>query len=126
MFEPITLAAAIVPVVIDGLKTLFTKWVNKGNVPTPQTVEQLLALGEQDIRRFEALAQMDTIEGISQWVANIRALMRPVAVVIILMLLGIALLLHVDPYTTQSLFNLSSMVVFYLFGERTAIKWRAS
>jgi hypothetical protein len=125
IFDPFTIITALIPAFSDGIKRLIGKWTGG---PTPQSVDELIKLQDADVRRLEALGQLDGTEGaVSKWVNNLRALQRPIVVFVVLatwVAMTIAQLYF--PNTIQFneslvylVSNLASSVVFYLFGDRT-------
>lgn len=114
--DPITIFSAFIPVLIEGLKQGIN-YVTGG--PKPTSVEDVAKLRELDIRQLEALASLDKAEGASQWVVNVRALIRPAVSIIILIYAGILMVIPAAPEVSQTILFLAQCVIFYLFGERT-------
>ncbi len=114
--DPISLLAAFIPVIIDGLKQGINYWTGG---PKPTSVQDLVSLRELDIRQLEALAKLDNADGASRWVVNIRGLQRPVATIIILIYFGLSMYYPVSEDARQTLSFLAQCAFFYLFGERT-------
>lgn len=124
-FDPITILSAVLPSVINGIDRLIGHFTGG---PRPQTVQELVELKELDIRQYEALAQMEgSMEGVSPWVANLRALQRPLVTYgIIALFVGVVTYLSLtgglEGNTLMSyLFDMASSVTFYLFGDRTSM-----
>lgn len=88
---------------------------------TPQNATELIGLKNADTSQLQTLSQLDSDNNISVWVANIRALQRPVAVVLIVVtwLLMTWNIIPADPDRYYLVSNLCSSAVFYLFGDRT-------
>lgn len=116
--DPIVLATGLIPLLSSVVNKLINKFTGS---PDPQTVDEVIRLHESEVARLEALAKLDKEENVSRSVANIRALQRPVAVILILMTwIGVMSgLLIVSPNVIQIVADLSGAVIFYLFGERT-------
>ena len=114
--DPITLFSAFIPVLIEGAKQGIN-YLTGG--PKPTTIDDVVKLRELDIRQFESLAAIDKENNVSQSVANIRALMRPISSFVILIYAGILMVHPASPQVTETILFLSQCVIFYLFGERT-------
>jgi hypothetical protein len=114
--DPITILAAFLPVIADGAKRLINNWTGG---PKPTSVEEVMKLGDLEIRKLEALASIDNAEGASQWVVNARAMQRPVAVLLITIAWFVVVAGNYPPAVIDLVSNLASSVVFYLFGDRT-------
>lgn len=81
---------ALIPAATDGIKALINKFTG-GAGAQPANVDEALKMISADTTRLEALAKLDSVGNVSQWVANIRALQRPVAsILIILAYIGFA------------------------------------
>lgn len=118
--DPITLAAGLLPFIQHAGRVLLAKFAGDAGAE-PQNVDEVVKLGELDIRRTEALAELDRIHGdVSPWVANVRALQRPVvgaAVLVVFAVLSVQD--EPNPTTYATVANLASSVFAYLFGDRT-------
>jgi len=71
------------------------------------------------VRHLEALAKLDSVGVTAEWVNNIRALMRPTVGLIIVSFYGFAVGTGADATIQDQLANLTSSVIFYLFGDRS-------
>lgn len=111
---------ALFPPLADGLRAIFSK-LTGGAGARPQNVAEVVQLMQADTARLQALAQLDAPGGISQWVANIRALQRPTAVVLVLGAYAYALTVsdHLPAATLAGIAEYAQMVTFYLFGDRS-------
>lgn len=110
--------AALLPAVIDIGKSL------AGRVLFGQralTVDDEIKLMEAEARKIQSLAQLDRPEGnVSTWVSNIRALFRYAASTLILVFTFVAVLSPAVPESyVKYLLDLTSGVIFFLFGHRT-------
>lgn len=85
--------------------------------PKPSNAQEAIALKQADIAQLEAIAKLDDSDGSSQWVTNIRSLMRPFAVTVILSVW--AAYVFNTGISSDDIMNLASAAVFYLFGDRT-------
>lgn len=121
--DPITLISALVPFV-GNIITRLTDHFTGG--AQPQNAQEMIDLKRTDTDQLNAISQLDSIGNISTWVANIRALQRPLCVVGILALwfLSTINVLALSEARYVLLSNLASSAVFYLFGDRTLMYLR--
>lgn len=114
-----TLLPALVPAAVDGVKGLINKWT--GGVATPQTVDDVVKLGQLEIDRIKALAALDAPgANCSPWVADLRGSARYIAVGIILVW-GVVIQLpaiHAAPETVLNAQQLMASAFSFLFGDR--------
>ena len=113
-----TLIPALLPAAADGVRGLFNR-LTGGAGAKPANVSEVVTLMEADTNRLKVVAEIDKAGNISQWVANIRALQRPVAIVGIIAGYLVAVMTNADPDVTLDLSQYAQMVTFYLFGDRT-------
>lgn len=114
MFDPFTILAALIPV-FTHVVTKVTDHFTGG--PSPTNTQELIELERVSIEKLKAIAALDSAEGASRWVTNVRAMMRPFAVVMILFTWGyIAVQYQISAALVT---DLASSAVFYLFGDRT-------
>ena len=117
-----TILPALLPAAVDGVKNIIEA---KTRPPVPLSPADQVALADADVRRIEALAQLDATAGpIHQWVNDIRALQRPAAVTVILGAYVYGSVAGLDAAVVDRLADFASMVTFYLFGERAYRKMR--
>jgi hypothetical protein len=121
--DPLTILTAFIPVIQHGAKAAINK-LSGGAGTKPATVEEAVKLAEIDIRRMEAIAKLDAVEGVAQWVANIRGLQRPVAVVVVLLSYIVTFSPEVPAAIHESVTQLAGAVIFYLFGDRSFMYMR--
>lgn len=115
------LVPALLPAVTDGLRGLFARLTGNAGVQ-PQNVAETIQLMQADTARLQAIAQLDSPTGqVSPWVANIRALQRPVAAAAIILgyLVAVTAGGAVPDDITGQLGSYAQMVTFYLFGDRS-------
>jgi hypothetical protein len=110
MMDPITILTALLPAAADGVKTVINHFFgNKGN---PQTVDDVVKLNDSEVSRLQALAALDKPTGeVHKWVNDVRAMQRPVAVLV-------AVVGFVAYPESTMWANLASSAVFYTFGDR--------
>lgn len=109
---------ALLPVATDGVRGLLNRFT-KGQGAKPANVDEVVALMSAETQRLEALAKIDTAQGVSPWVSNVRAMQRPVASFLIISAYLIAATTSSDLEFVNSLGVYAQMVTFYLFGDRT-------
>lgn len=117
----VSLLPSLFPAVADGVRGLFNKMTGFAGAK-PANVAEVVQLMQADTARLQSLAALDQPSGnVSQWVANIRALQRPLAVVLIIVgyLYGLYAADHLPPATLEGLSQYAQMVTFYLFGDRS-------
>lgn len=134
---PAALIAALAPAALDMGRSLFSgigraissKWFP--DAARPQNVAEQVQLQDADTRRLEALAKLDTVAGQpSQWVVDLRASTRYIAVAaIVLSALTIALIspvYTVPPETWDTVGDWAQSAFFFLFGEHAYIRTRGA
>ena len=111
-----TLIGALIPVGIDGVKQMFTRFA--GGVK-PTTVAEQLQLEEFEIKRMEALAKLDNPYGSpSQWVVDLRASSRYLGALFVI-IVGIGtLFLPVAPEIQRIGIEAANIAFGFLFGTR--------
>jgi len=126
--DPITILTALLPAATDGVRALINHF-SGGAGAKPMNVDETVKLMEaqtaardSDVKRLEALHTIDQVENVSQWVNNVRAMQRPVAVAVILATWVASCYITMPIELAQGISNMASSVVFYLFGERGYLK----
>ena len=111
-----TIIGALVPVGIDGIKQMFTRFA--GGVKPPTIAEQL-QLDESDIKRIEALAKLDNPYGQpSQWVVDLRASSRYLGALAVILIGLSTLYLTIDPFVQRIGLEAANIAFGFLFGSR--------
>jgi hypothetical protein len=111
-----TLIGALIPVGIDGIKQMFTRFA--GGVK-PTTVAEQLQLEEFEIKRMEALAKLDNPYGQpSQWVVDLRASSRYVGALVVIAVGLSTLYLTIDPFVQRIGLEAANIAFGFLFGSR--------
>lgn len=119
------LLPALLPALGDGVRGLFNKLTgNAGAKPT--NVGEVISLMQAETERLQAIAQIDKAEGVSQWVANVRAMQRPVAVGLIISAYVVAALTSDSEVMVAGIGTYAQMVTFYLFGDRSYYHFKKS
>ena len=111
-----TIIGALVPVGIDGIKQMFTRFA--GGVK-PTTIAEQLQLEEADIKRIEALAKLDNPYGQpSQWVVDLRASSRYLGALAVILIGLSTLYLTIDPFVQRIGLEAANIAFGFLFGSR--------
>lgn len=114
-----TVIPALLPAAADGVRAIFNK-LTGGAGAKPANVEEVVTLMQAETARLEALAKIDSAAGnVSAWVNNVRALQRPVAVVLIISGYLGSIAMVSDGAVVENLASYANMVTFYLFGDRS-------
>lgn len=114
--DPITILTALIPAFSDGAKMAFNKFFGSAQ---PKTVDDVLKLKGSDVEQMKAIAALDSAGDVHRWVNDVRAMQRPVAVVLVVSAWIYTVVGSVSPETSEIVSNLAASVVFYLFGDRT-------
>jgi hypothetical protein len=111
-----TLIGALIPVGIDGIKQIFTRFA--GGVK-PTTIAEQLQLEEADIKRIEALAKLDNPYGTpSQWVVDLRASSRYIGALAVIAIGLSTLYMTIDPFVQRIGLEAANIAFGFLFGSR--------
>lgn len=118
-----TLLSALIPVGVEGIKQGIN--VLTGGVK-PTTVAEQIQLDEQDIKRLNALAALDTPGGTpSQWVVNLRGSARYLAAfVVILGGVGMSFITGLDPAVKLVGLEGANIAFGFLFGQRIVANFK--
>lgn len=106
---------ALLPAAADGIRAVINKITGNAGA-RPSNVGEVIQLMQAETSKLEALAKLDTAENVSQWVANVRAMQRPAASVLIILAYVGSVYSGAD---NENLAGYAQMVTFYLFGDRT-------
>lgn len=122
--DPITLLTAFMPMITDVVRAGVNR-LTGGAGAQPANVAEAIQLMEADVKRMQAMAELDKVENTSQWVNDVRAMQRPVAVALILIVwMGVVFTPSVDEEVLNIVANLASAAVFYLLGDRTYLYFK--
>ena len=119
--DPLTIGAALLPALTDGAKMIFGRFFGDAN---PKNVDDVIKLRASDVQRIEAMAKLDAAGDVHRWVNDVRAMQRPIAVVLVVGAWIVSITTTVTPEVQVMTANLASCVVFYLFGDRTYLTLR--
>jgi len=117
-----TLLSSLIPVGIEGVKQLI---VSKTGVQAT-TVDEQIKLDDQEIKRLEAIAKLDTPGGTpSQWVVDLRASSRYVAAGVVI-LGGVAAIYipGLDPKVVAVGLEAANCAFGFLFGQRIVTNFK--
>lgn len=115
-----TVIGALVPVGIEGMKQLITRFT--GGVRAT-TVAEEIQLQEADIKRLEAIAALDDPHGTpSQWVVDLRASSRYIGALVVI-ISGITTLYipNMPKEVVEVALEASGACFGFLFGQRILI-----
>lgn len=111
-----TIIGALVPVGVDGIKQLITRFA--GGVK-PTTIAEQIQLDQSEINRIEALAKLDNPYGQpSQWVVDLRASSRYIGALVVIIVGLSTLYLPVDPFVQRIGLEAANIAFGFLFGSR--------
>lgn len=111
-----TIIGALVPVGVDGIKQLITRFA--GGVK-PTTIAEQIQLDQSEIHRIEALAKLDNPYGQpSQWVVDLRASSRYIGALVVIAVGLSTLYLPVDPFVQRIGLEAANIAFGFLFGSR--------
>jgi hypothetical protein len=111
-----TIIGALVPVGIDGIKSLIG--MVTGGVK-PVSVDEQIKLDQSEISRIEALAKLDNPYGQpSQWVVDLRASSRYLGALTVIAVGLSTLYLPVDPFVQRIGLEAANIAFGFLFGSR--------
>ena len=111
-----TIIGALVPVGVEGIKSLIGKF--SGGVK-PATIDDQIKLDQNEIQKLQAIAQLDNPYGQpSQWVIDLRASSRYLGALFVI-LVGIGtLFLPVQPEIQRIGIEAANIAFGFLFGTR--------
>jgi hypothetical protein len=111
-----TIIGALVPVGVDGIKQLITRFA--GGVK-PTTIAEQIQLDQSEISRIEAIAKLDNPYGSpSQWVVDLRASSRYIGALVVIAVGLSTLYLPVDPFVQRIGLEAANIAFGFLFGSR--------
>jgi hypothetical protein len=112
------LLPALVPVLADGARGLFSRFTGAAGA-LPQNVGEQIQLMQAQTARVEALARLDAAAGpIAPWVANLRASFRYFAVGGIVLSTLAGVFMGLDAALLALLLDLTGATMSFIIGER--------
>ena len=117
-----TLLSALVPVGVEGIKQVIS--TKLGGVK-PTTVAEQLQLDDQDIKRLEVLAKLDSPGGTpSQWVIDLRGSARYLASFLVIGGgIGLQFLPNLDITLKAMGLEAANVAFGFLFGQRIVVNY---
>jgi hypothetical protein len=115
MFDPITLLAALGPLVVDAGKAAIQKWMAPDEFK-PTKIEDYLSMRQNDLEMFKAMNEAGGSNPTYLWVEAIVRLMRPAVAIVVI---GTWALLKMQGVPTEGVDSFAAAIGFYLFGDRT-------
>ncbi len=118
--DPITILAALAPILVEGGKAAISRWIAPKDFK-PATIEQWSTMQQQQLAWFTAVTTAGGTSPTYPWVDSIVKLMRPAVAAIVMLTWADAhgFLLHAMAPDTASVDNFAAAIGFYLFGDRT-------
>jgi hypothetical protein len=111
-----TIIGALVPVGIDGIKSLIGMFT--GGVK-PLNVDDQIKLDQNEIAKLEAIAKLDNPYGVpSQWVIDLRASSRYLGALFVIVVGIGTLFLPVEPEIQRIGIEAANIAFGFLFGTR--------
>ena len=116
-----SIIAALLPVGIDGVKSLIGKFTG-GEVRATNIAEQI-QLDNSQVEKLKALAALDNPYGTpSQWVIDLRASFRYLSAAIVISVgLGVQFATSVDPLLRAACLDFAGIAFSFIFGDRVRI-----
>ena len=117
-----TIVGALVPVGVEGVKQVIARFF--GGVRAT-TIEEQIKLDENEIKRIEALARLDTPVGTpSQWVVDLRASARYVGALVVIAVGILVILMNADAKVQEIGLQAANIAFGFLFGSRIVTGWQ--
>lgn len=117
-----TIIGALVPVGVEGVKQLITRFA--GGV-RPTSVAEQIQLDQNEVERLKALALLDTPVGTpSQWVVDLRAASRYVGALATIAVGLSTLYIPVDVKIQALGIEAANIAFGFLFGTRLVAAWQ--
>ncbi len=113
--DPITILAAIAPLIVDGGKAAIQRWLAPDEFKATK-IEDYVQMRKLDLEMFKTMNEAGGSNPSYPWVEAIVRLMRPGAA---LLVIGTWAYLKVIGQPTDAVDNFAGAIGFYLFGDRT-------
>lgn len=112
-----TLLPALAPAVADGLKSIIGKFTGGAK---PLTIAEQVQLMQAENERLKMLSELEGNGQTYAWVEAVRKLQRPFVVMMVILVWAgyFSGLVELPEASALMLSEISSCVMFYLFGER--------
>ena len=112
--EPLTILAALAPLLVDAGKALIGKFI--GDNFKPASISEWLQMQNADIARFQAINNAGGANPSYAWVEAIIRLQRPLVAAVAL---GTWAYTRTYGTPSEAVDNFAAVIGFYLFGDRT-------
>ena len=110
------IAAALVPVGVEGIKQLISKFT--GGV-RPASIDEQIKLNDSEVSKLNAIASLDNPFGTpSQWVIDLRASSRYIGALGVIAVGITSIYLPIDDYTKGVALEAANIAFGFLFGSR--------
>ncbi len=116
MFDPVSLLAAVAPLLVEGGKAAISRWIAPDQFK-PATISDYRAMKKADLESFVAMNAAGGANASYPWVEAIVRLMRPGVAAVVM--LSWAYQHASGAADTASVDNFAAAVGFYLFADRT-------
>ena len=118
-----TIVASFVPIIGEGIKQTLSKWLGG---PQPTTVDEQIKLGNHEIEKLKALAELDNPGGTpSQWVIDLRGSARYIAAgAVIIVGISSPFIQGIDPAIATVSLEAANIAFGFLFGTRIVSAWK--
>jgi hypothetical protein len=115
MIDPVTVLAALGPLVVDLGKSLIGRFIQTDGYK-PVNIDEYIKMKQVDLDLFKAMNDAGGTNPSYLWVEAVVRLMRPGVAVIVL---GTWAYLKLNNLPSETVDNFAASVGFYLFGDRT-------
>lgn len=116
MFDPLSLLAAVAPLLVEGGKAAIARWIAPDTFK-PANVADYLAMKAADVDLFKAMNDAGGVNPSWPWVEAVVRLMRPSVAAVVMLTWAYQ---HAGGAAdTQAVDNFAAAVGFYLFADRT-------
>jgi len=116
------LLPALAPAITDGVRGLVARFTG-GAGSQPANIAERVQLMQAETARLQALATLDAPVGSpSQWVVDMRASYRYIAIGVIWALAGLAVFTHQDNALVLILLDMCGASLSFIIGERFYLK----
>lgn len=116
MFDPLSLLAAVAPLLVEGGKAAISRWIAPDTFK-PATIGDFLQVRQSDLELFKAMNEAGGANPSYPWVEAIVRLMRPGVAAVVM--LTWAYQHSINALDTAGVDNFAAAVGFYLFADRT-------
>lgn len=113
--DPLTILAALGPLVIEGGKAAIQRWLAPDEFK-PANMEQYVQMRQIDLEMFKAMNDAGGTNPTYEWVEAVIRLMRPAATILVI---GTWSALALQDINIPAVDNFAAAIGFYLFGDRT-------